>query len=310
MIFDSLNREQIGLLDEISDASVFKGDGAYNLRLDGHGVMRHNTDRINIVPRNDGQGIEVYVKPGTVGETVHIPVIISESGLKETVFNDFYIGEGCDVTVIAGCGIHNAGDLESMHSGVHSFSVGKNARVKYIEKHIGTGGRGKRSMNPTTSVMIEEGGFMEMNTVQIKGVDNASRMTRAVVKKGGTLVITEKIMTDGEQTAGTEFTVDLDGEDSCARVVSRSVARGRSKQLFVSDVRGNSRCSARTECDAIVMDEAGVSAIPKISANVPEASLVHEAAIGKIAGEQLVKLMTLGLTEKEAEEEIINGFLK
>ena len=310
MIFDSLNKEQIGLLDEISDPSVFKGDGAYNLRLDGHGVMRNDTEHISIVPKENGQGIDVYIKPGTVNETVHIPVLISQTGLKETVFNDFHVGEDCDVTIIAGCGIHNAGDLESMHSGVHSFYVAKNARVKYIEKHIGTGGRGRRTMNPTTFVSVEEGGYMEMVTVQIKGVDEASRKTSAVIGKGGTLVINEKIMTDEEQSAKTEFTVDLNGEDSGAHVVSRSVARGGSKQLFISDVRGNSRCSARTECDAIVMDDASVSAVPKISANVPEASLVHEAAIGKIAGEQLIKLMTLGLTEKEAEEEIINGFLR
>lgn len=310
MIIDSLNKEQLGLLGEISDPSVFGGAGAYNLRLNGHGVVRHDTGNIEIVPKDGGIGIDVYIKPGTVDETVHIPVIISQSGLKETVFNDFHVGEGCDVTIIAGCGIHNAGDLESMHSGVHSFYVGKNARVKYIEKHVGSGGRAMRTMNPTTYAEIGEGGYMEMNTVQIRGVDEASRKTTAVVEKGGTLVISEKIMTDEKQSAKTEFTVDLNGEDSGAHVVSRSVARGESRQIFISDVRGNSRCSARTECDAIVMDGANVSAVPKISANVPEASLVHEAAIGKIAGEQLIKLMTLGLTEKEAEEEIISGFLK
>ena len=242
---------------------------------------------------------------------MHIPVILAESGIRETVYNDFHIGEGADVLIIAGCGIHNCGIQDSEHSGIHSFYVGKNAKVKYVEKHYGDGdGNGKNIMNPHTVVELDEGAYMEMETTQIKGVDSTKRKTDAVLKTKSTLIIHEKIMTHGDQFAETEFTVDLQGDDCGTHVVSRSVAKDRSRQLFVSDVVGNARCSGHTECDAIIMDDASVVAVPKIVANNTEASLIHEAAIGKIAGEQLIKLMTLGLDEKQAEEEIINGFLK
>ena len=235
----------------------------------------------------------------------------AQTGLKEVVYNDFHIGEDCDVTIIAGCGIHNGGDENSEHSGIHSFFVGKNAKVRYVEKHYGRGdGNGKRIMNPTTIVKMEEGSYMEMDTVQIKGVDSTERLTQAELLKDATLIIKEKIMTHGNQHAKTDFTVDLNGENSSANVISRSVAKDKSHQLFLSKINGNAKCAGHTECDAIIMDEASVSAIPEITANHVEASMIHEAAIGKIAGEQLIKLMTLGLTEAEAEAAIINGFLK
>ena len=285
--------------------------GAFSLRLDGAPHSMQSTEHITIRRKTDKPGIDIIVAPGTRNEECHIPVILGQSGLKETVYNDFYIGEDCDVRIIAGCGIHNCGCDDSAHDGIHAFHVAKGSRVLYIEKHFGEGeGSGKRIMNPTTVVDLEENAYMEMNTVQIGGVDDTHRATRAVLADGATLVITEKIMTEGEQNATTDFTVDLNGVGSGTHVVSRSVAKGDSHQLFVSDVRGNSRCHGHTECDAIIMDNGSVSAVPKVSANSPDASLVHEAAIGKIAGEQLVKLMTLGLTEKEAEEKIISGFLK
>ena len=238
-------------------------------------------------------------------------MLLSESGLKELVYNDFHIGEDCDITIVAGCGIHNGGDEASEHSGVHSFFVGKNARLKYVEKHYGSGeGKGKRLMNPTTVIELEENAYMEMETAQIKGVDDTLRETRAKLADGATLIVGEKLMTHGEQYAETRFTVDLDGENSGAHVVSRSVAKDSSRQIFVSRVNGNNVCSGHTECDAIIMDSASVSAVPEIKANHTDAQLIHEAAIGKIAGEQLIKLMTLGLDEKQAEEEIINGFLR
>ena len=285
--------------------------GAYNIRANGALENRNTTPNIDIRTKEDKPGIDIIIRPKTKGETVHIPVIIDKSGLSDTVYNDFIIGEGADVTIMAGCGIHNCGDDESRHDGIHSFFVGKNAKVKYIERHYGEGdGTGERIMNPTTIVNIAEGGYMEMETTQIKGIDSTKRTTNATLSDNATLVIKEKIMTHGTQTAETDFTVDLNGVDSGTNVISRSVAKDSSFQCFKSNINGNNKCSGHTECDAIIMDDAKVTAIPEISANHIDASLIHEAAIGKIAGEQLVKLMTLGLDEKQAEEEIINGFLK
>ncbi len=286
-------------------------EGAYSLRINGQLHGKNSSENIDIVKKEDKPGIDIYIKAGTKNESVHIPVLLSQSGLKELVYNDFHIGEDCDVTIVAGCGIHNGGSEDSEHSGVHSFFVSKNAKLKYIEKHYGQGdGNGKNVMNPLTYVELDENAHMEMETAQIKGVDSTNRITKAKLSKNATLTAHEKIMTHGEQYARTEFEVELNGENSGAHVVSRSVAADRSSQEFISRVKGEAACSGHTECDAIIMDEATVKAIPEILANHPDASLIHEAAIGKIAGEQLIKLMTLGLTEKEAEEEIVNGFLR
>ena len=285
--------------------------GAYSLRVDGKTYGKSSSENIEIVAKTDKQGIDIFIKPGTKKESLHIPVLLAQSGLKELVYNDFHIGEDCDVTIVAGCGIHNGGSADSEHSGIHSFYVGKNARVKYIEKHYGEGdGNGKNTMNPTTVVELAENAYMEMETAQIKGVDSTDRRTKATLAAKATLIVREKIMTHGTQHARTYFEVDLNGEGCGTHVISRSVAKDSSTQLFVSHVNGNSVCSGHTECDAIIMNGATVSAVPEIVANHPDASLIHEAAIGKIAGEQLIKLMTLGLTEKEAEEQIVSGFLK
>ena len=301
---------QKNLLEQISGLHEVP-QGAYSLRINGSLYGKNSSENIEIVKKEDKPGIDIYVKAGTKKESVHIPVLLSESGLKELVYNDFHIGEDCDITIVAGCGIHNGGDEASEHSGVHSFFVGKNARLKYVEKHYGSGeGKGNRLMNPTTVIELGENAYMEMETAQIKGVDDTLRETRAKLADGATLIVGEKLMTHGEQYAETRFTVDLDGENSGAHVVSRSVAKDSSRQIFVSRVNGNNVCSGHTECDAIIMDSASVSAVPEIKANHTDAQLIHEAAIGKIAGEQLIKLMTLGLDEKQAEEEIINGFLK
>ena len=305
-----LDSIKLNILREVADLEGVP-KGAYSLRVDGEMFGKNSSENIIIEKKTDKPGIDIYVKAGTKKESLHIPVILAESGLREVVYNDFHIGEGADVLIIAGCGIHNCGVQDSEHSGVHSFFVGKNARVKYVEKHYGEGdGNGKNVMNPHTVVELDEGAYMEMETTQIKGVDSTKRKTDAVLKAKSTLIIHEKIMTHGEQFAETEFCVDLQGDDCGTHVVSRSVAKDNSRQLFISDVKGNSRCSGHTECDAIIMDNASVVAVPKIVANNTEASLIHEAAIGKIAGEQITKLMTLGLDEKQAEEEIINGFLK
>ena len=285
--------------------------GAYSLRINGQLHGKNSSENIDIVKKEDKPGIDIYIKAGTKNESVHIPVLLSQTGLKELVYNDFHVGEDCDVTIVAGCGIHNGGSEDSEHSGIHSFFVAKNAKLKYIEKHYGQGdGNGKNVMNPLTYVELDENAHMEMETAQIKGVDSTNRITKAKLSKNATLTVHEKIMTHGDQYARTEFEVELNGENSGAHVVSRSVAADRSSQEFISRVKGEAACSGHTECDAIIMDEATVKAIPEILANHPDASLIHEAAIGKIAGEQLIKLMTLGLTEKEAEEEIVNGFLR
>ncbi len=306
-MMDSIQQK---LLEEVAGLHEIP-QGAYSLRINGNLYGKNDSENITIVKKTDLPGIDIYVKPGAKNESLHIPVILSQSGLKEVVYNDFHIGEDCDVTIVAGCGIHNSGSGESEHSGIHSFFLAKNARVKYLEKHYGQGdGNGKNVMNPTTIVVLAENSYLEMETAQIKGVDSTRRKTEAKLSDGATLVVHEKVMTHGEQFAETDFTVDLDGENCGTHVVSRSVAKDNSRQTFLSHVRGNNRCSGHTECDAIIMDNAKVTALPQIEANHVDAALIHEAAIGKIAGEQLIKLMTLGLTEAEAEEQIINGFLK
>ena len=268
--------------------------GAYNIRANGESTGRRSTEHIEIVTKEDKPGIDIFIKPGTKKESVHIPVLMTQTGLKELVYNDFHIGDDCDVTIVAGCGIHNGGDKTSEHSGIHTFYVGKNARLRYVEKHYGSGeGTGERIMNPETVVEMDENSYMEMDTVQIKGVDSTERVTKAKLGKGTQLVIKEKLMTHGKQKATTNFYVDLDGEDSSTNVISRSVAKDESEQTFYSHINGNNKCAGHSECDAIIMDKAVVRAIPEITANHLDASLIHEAAIGKIAGEQLIKLMTL-----------------
>lgn len=301
---------QKALLEEIAGLHNIPS-GAYNIRANGQMAGRNTTDNIDIVSKKDGTGIDIFIKPGTVNESVHIPVVLSQSGLSEMVYNDFYIGENADVTIIAGCGIHNGGEEESRHDGVHRFFVGKNAKARYVEKHYGSGdGNGRRVMNPATEITLEEDSSMEIEMVQIKGVDSTKRDTVACLMSGAKLVIRERLLTHGSQDAESRFSVNLDGDGCSANVISRSVARETSRQVFISEINGNARCAGHTECDAIIMDDAKISAIPKISANHPDAALIHEAAIGKIAGEQIVKLMTLGLTEAEAEAQIVNGFLK
>ena len=285
--------------------------GAYNIRANGASAARNSTANIEIVTKTDKSGIDIIIKPNTKNESVHIPVVISETGLKESVYNDFFIGDNCDVVIIAGCGIHNCGNGDSAHDGIHTFYVGKNSKVKYVEKHYGEGeGRGKRLMNPTTVVNLDSGAQMFMQTAQIAGIDDTLRKTTAVLADNAKLEINESVMTTGTQNAVSEFTADLNGENCKCNIVSRTVAKNNSKQHFTSRLNGNNACSGHTECDSIIMDSASVLATPELLANSTEASLIHEAAIGKIAGEQIIKLMTLGLTEAEAEEQIISGFLK
>ncbi len=307
MALDSIQKQ---LLEQVAGLHDIP-EGAYNIRANGESAGRKTTANIDIVTKTDKPGIDIIIKAGTKNESVHIPVVLSKAGLTETVYNDFYIGDDADITIVAGCGIHNDGDSGAEHSGIHSFFVGKNAKVRYVEKHYGEGdGNGERIMNPTTVINVDEGGYVEMETAQIKGVDSTCRVTNAKLGKNATLIIKEKIMTHGNQSATTDFSVDMNGENCKAHVISRSVAKDKSHQLFISNINGNNRCTGHTECDAIIMDDATVSAVPKINANHVEAGLIHEAAIGKIAGEQLIKLMTLGLDEKQAEEQIVNGFLR
>jgi len=304
-----MNNVDKELLEIISDTSEYKG--AYNIRKNGQGIERQITDNINIITKQEVSGIDVIVKEGTENEFVHIPVIITESGLKDVVYNDFYIGKNANIVIIAGCGIHNDHHENSEHDGIHRFFLEEGAKVKYIEKHYGEGnGKGKRILNPITEVYLKDGSSLEMETVQIKGVDSTIRTTNGQMESNTNLIITEKIMTHGTQFAKTIFDLKLNGTNSSAKVTSRSVAVDKSKQEFISNISGNEKCFGHVECDAIIKDNAKVIAVPKIEANCEEANLIHEAAIGKIAGEQLNKLMTLGLSAKEAETAIINGFLK
>jgi len=305
-----LDEIQKRLLKEVADLHKVP-EGAYNIRSNGTSAGRVSTENIEITPREDGQGLTIRIKPGTKNESVHIPVVMTQTGLKEIVYNDFYIGEDADVTIVAGCGIDNCGSQDSEHDGIHRFYVGKNAHIRYVEKHYGSGtGSGKRILNPGTEVYQEEGSSVEMEMVQIKGVDDTNRSTTAELAAGARLVVRERLMTHGDQKAYSTYVVNLNGEGASADVVSRSVARDDSYQKFDAKLVGNAACSGHTECDSIIMDRGKILAVPALEANDLDAALVHEAAIGKIAGDQIIKLMTLGLTEAEAEEQIINGFLK
>lgn len=307
---NKFNKVERFILKKISDMDSIP-HGAFNIRENGKGIMRNVTENINIISKVDKPGIDIYVKANSKDETVHIPVIITESGVKDLVYNDFHIGENAEVLIVAGCGIHNTGCETSEHNGIHSFYLEKGAKVRYVERHYGEGeGIGERILNPETIVYLKEGASLEMETVQIEGVDSTVRKTIGTLEKDSNLIVSEKIMTHGKQFARTEFEVNLNGENASTKVTSRSVAKEKSKQEFISKVVGNTKCFGHVECDAIIMDNANVSAIPEILANDIDARLIHEAAIGKIAGEQVTKLMTFGLTEKEAEKEIINGFLK
>lgn len=305
-----INAIQKNILHEVANLDSIP-QGAYNIRANGESAARNTTANIDIVTKKDKPGIDIIIKPGTKGESVHIPVVLTESGLKEMVYNDFYIGEGADVTIVAGCGISNCGDQDSEHDGIHSLHVEKNARVKYVEKHYGEGdGKGSRVLNPVTNVYQEEDSYVEMEMVQVKGVDSTVRTNYAELKAGATLLIHEALMTHGEQKATSDYKVVLNGEGSSADVVSRSVAKDDSEQIFEVSIEGNTACNGHAACDAIIMGNAHVVAIPKLDAKNVDAALIHEAAIGKIAGDQLTKLMTLGLTEEEAEEQIVAGFLR
>ena len=298
------------ILEEVADLHAIP-EGAYNIRVNGEKAARAVTANIDITSKEDGSGIDIRIKPGTKNESVHIPVVLTVSGLQEVVKNDFFVGEDCDVVIVAGCGIDNCGGHDSRHDGVHRFFIGKNSKVRYVEKHYGQGdGKGKRILNPVTEVHMDENSSMEMEMVQIRGVDSTNRMTTAELAAGARLVVRERLMTHGDQVAESGYQVYLNGEGASADVVSRSVARDNSYQKFDSRIIGNKPCTGHTECDAIIMDKARILAVPQLEANDLDASLIHEAAIGKIAGEQIIKLMTLGLTEAEAEEQIINGFLK
>lgn len=306
-----MNKTDYNLLESIADMHGIPTVGAYNIRKNGQGVERHSTENITIEPKKDKPGIDIIVKPGTKGERVHIPVIVTETGIDDVVYNDFYIGDWADVDIVAGCGIHNCGSEKSEHDGIHTFHIGKHAKVRYVEKHYGEGeGTGERVLNPTTVVEMDENSYCEMEMVQIKGVDSTQRDTTASLKAGAKLVINEKLMTHGKQYARSDVVINLDGEDASAQIISRSVAKDKSEQIFYPRAVGNAPCRAHVQCDSIIMDNAKIRSIPEIAANHASAQIVHEAAIGRINNDQLTKLQTFGMTQEEAEEVIIQGFLK
>lgn len=305
-----IEKLDFSILGKIADMTSIPSVGAYNIRKDGAGVERHSTENIEIVPKTDKPGIDIRIKPGTKAEKVHIPVIITKEGVNDMVYNDFYIGEGADVEIVAGCGIHNSGCQTSEHDGIHRFFIGKNARVRYVEKHYGEGeGTGKRILNPTTQVFMEENSYCEMEMVQIEGVDSTIRETEAQLAAGAKYVVLEKLMTHGEQKAESNMTINLNGKDASAQIISRSVAKNTSEQIFKPTAVGNADCKAHVQCDSIIMDDAKISSVPAITANNADAQIVHEAAIGRINNDQLLKLMTFGMDEQEAENVIIQGFL-
>ncbi len=307
---EQLNSVDTALLEVIADMHDGKAPGAVNIRKDSGCASRITTDDVDIRSKTDKPGIDIFIRAGAQKAVCHIPVIITQSGLTETVYNDFFIGEGAECTIIAGCGIHNCGEDESRHDGVHCFHIGKNARVTYVEKHYGEGdGGGRRNMNPQTIAYLEQGAFLKMDTSQIKGIDSTKRDTRIVCGPGAETVVTERLQTHGEQEAVSNMEIVLDGDGARGRVISRSVAQERSKQTFYPKMTGNAKCFGHVQCDSIIMDEAKISSIPAIVANSTDAELIHEAAIGRIAGDQLLKLQTLGLTREEAEERILKGFL-
>lgn len=303
-----MNKIEKDLLLAVADLHQIPS-GAFNLRENGKGVERKSSANIEIVPKTDKSGIDIIIKPGTTNESVHIPVIITESGIKDLVYNDFYVGDNSDVLIVAGCGIHNNGDDASEHNGIHAFHIGRNAKVRYVEKHIGVGQKGDKILNPITQVYMEDDSYMLMETTQLGGVSSSVRRTEGSLQNNAKLVIKEKILTDNEQVAKTEFDVQLIGKNSSCEVISRSVTRGESKQEFLSRLTGKNECFGHVECDGILLDKSKIISTPEIVAECVDATLVHEAAIGKIAGDQIIKLMSLGLTDKEAEDMIIQGFL-
>ncbi len=305
-----MNKTELHMLEAVADLHGIP-QGAYNIRKNGEGFDRQSTENIIIEPKKDKPGIDIIVKPDTKNESVHIPVIITEAGVEDLVYNDFFIGDNADVLIVAGCGIHNSGDKKSEHDGIHRFHIGKNARIKYVEKHYGEGeGTGERVLNPVTEIYMDENSYCEMESVQIRGVDSTKRDTVAKLEKGARLVVLEKLMTHGNQVAHSDMVVELNGENASSQIISRSVAKDKSEQVFYPRAVGNAKCRAHVQCDSIIMDDAKIRSIPEIAANHWDANIVHEAAIGRINNDQLLKLQTMGKTEEEAEEIIINCFLK
>lgn len=305
-----MEKLDFSMLGKIADITDIPSVGAYNIRKNGLSAERKSTENIEIVPKTDKNGIDIKIKPGTKAEKVHIPVIITEDGVNDVVYNDFYIGEGADVEIVAGCGIHNSGCNTSEHDGIHRFFIGKNAKVKYVEKHYGEGeGTGKKILNPVTQVFMEENSYCEMEMVQIEGVDSTIRDTEVNLGAGAKYVVLEKLMTHDDQKAESNMIINLNGKDASAQIISRSVAKNNSEQIFKPTAVGNADCKAHVQCDSIIMDNAKISSVPAITANNADAQIVHEAAIGRINNDQLLKLMTFGMNEEEAEHIIVQGFL-
>ncbi len=306
MTLDQITEKILKQIDE----SGFRQEGAFNLRHNGTALCHGDSEHIKIKKKEDKPGIDVYIDGDAKGEQVHIPVVVDASGMTDIVYNDFFVAEGAEVTIIAGCGIHNSGCNESRHDGIHSFHVAKGANVRYEEKHYGEGeGTGAKVLNPVTNIYMEEDAVFTLDTAQIKGVDSTQRETNISMGKGAKLYVVEKLMTHDNQTAVSNMEVQMNGEGSSAQIVSRSVAKGSSKQVFHPKAVGNAGCHAHVQCDSIIMDHAEVSSIPEINARHLDAAIIHEAAIGRINDEQLVKLRTMGMTEEEAESVIIDNFL-
>lgn len=303
---NDVTNDLLGLVSDWKDG--YKG--AYNLRVDGTCAGRQSSDNIKIYSKEDKPGLDIRIADETHGETVSIPACVTHGDIDDLVYNDFYVGKNSEVTIVAGCGVHTETGEPARHNGIHRFFLAEGAKVKYLEKHVGTGkGTGIRSIDPVTEVYLGKNALLEMDTSQIGGVDKSLRTTSGEVGEGARLIIRERILTEHEQSAETEFSIVMSGKDSGVDVISRSVARDNSYQRYHSVIIGNAPCTGHTECDAIISENGKVDAAPELRAHHEDAALIHEAAIGKIAGEQIIKLCTFGLTEKEAESAIIDGFL-
>lgn len=306
-----MNEIEKKILEEVSSLHAVPRSGAHNIRLNGKLVSRGVTEGINILSKKDKDGIDVFIKRGTKNESVHIPVIVSFNGVKDKVYNDFYVEDDVDVLIVAGCGVNCNGSSASGHNGIHTFHIGKNSKVRYVEKHVGLGdNEAKRELDPVTDIILGENSVLIMETSQLGGVTKSIRTTNATLARGAKLIIKESLLTDERDRVKTMFNVNLEGENSKVEVVSRSVAKEKSRQEFVSNIIGKNKCFGHVECDGIISEKGIISSTPKIVAKHKDAMLVHEAAIGKIGEGQIEKLMTLGLDKEEAEREIISGFLR
>ena len=283
---------------------------AMNIREDAQTCQRRNSENVIITGLKDNTGLKIHVLSSAKGEEVFIPAIVTKSNITDEVRNDFYIDSGAEVIIQAGCALHTDGNGESTHNGNHHFYIGEGAKVTYNEKHFGEGTNAKKTISPSNVIVLEKNAYLKMDTIQTDGVSYTNRTTKATVKAGARLEINERIQTQNDQQSISNIDIDAIGDGASIDIVSRSVAKDDSVQTLKTNITANSVCTGHSECDTILVGNGKATSIPALVANNPKASLVHEAAIGRISQQQIEKLQTLGLDEEEAEHYIIKGFLR